>query len=198
MPTDWELRYQTGDTPWDKGEPSPGLVDFLMTGRALPKGRVLVPGCGCGHDARAWAKAGFVTTGQDVAKSAVEIAKARTEDLLRHMIEFVEGDFLQHQPLEPFDWLFEHTLYCAIDPDQRDAYRAAACRWLKPGGHFLAVHYLIPDTDGPPFGTTTEEVSARFSPDFELLESWIPRSYPNRAGMERMFWWRKKMSANGM
>ena len=29
MPTDWEAQYQKGETPWDKGAPSPGLVDFL-------------------------------------------------------------------------------------------------------------------------------------------------------------------------
>ena len=29
MPTDWEAQYQKGETPWEKGAPSPGLVDFL-------------------------------------------------------------------------------------------------------------------------------------------------------------------------
>jgi hypothetical protein len=27
--SDWEQRYQEGDVQWDKGEPSPGLVDWL-------------------------------------------------------------------------------------------------------------------------------------------------------------------------
>ena len=26
----------------------------------------------------------------------------------------------------------------------------------------------------------------RFSPHFELVEDWVPRSYPNRTGRERM------------
>ncbi len=191
MPTDWELRYQTGDMPWDKGEPSPGLVDFLSSGRALPTGRVLVPGCGCGHDVRAWAKHGFRATGLDLAPTAVQMAQAQTPSSIADLAEFVEGDFLNNSPGEPFDWLFEHTLYCAIDPDRRNAYREAARRWLRPGGYFLAVHYLIPDTEGPPFGTTFGEVLARFSNDFQLLESWVPRSYANRHGLERMFWWRR-------
>jgi len=198
MPTDWELRYQTGDMPWEKGEPSPGLTDFLAANPDLSKGRVLVPGCGCGHDARAWAEAGFEVVGLDLAPSAVRLAEEKTARHLRSRISFEEGNFLEHTPKQPFDWLFEHTLYCAIDPEHRDAYRTAACRWLKPGGHFLAVHYLIPDRDGPPFGTTAEEITARFRRDFELLESWIPRSYPNRQGLEQVFWWRKKMNMNGM
>ena len=48
MPTDWEAHYQQGDMPWEKGAPSPGLVDFLAS-EPVP-GRVLVPGCGAGHD----------------------------------------------------------------------------------------------------------------------------------------------------
>lgn len=192
MPTDWELRYQTGDMPWEKGAPSPGLVDFLAAHPELPRGRVLVPGCGCGHDARAWAAAGFEVVGLDLAPSAVRIARERTPGSMAPLVRFLEGDFLEGTPDEPFDWLFEHTLYCAVDPDRREAYRVAAGRWLQPGGNFLAVHYLIPDEAGPPFGTTPEEVRGRFSPDFELLDSWTPRSYPNRQGLERAFWWRKK------
>jgi len=64
-------------------------------------------------------------------------------------------------------------------------------RWLKPGGQYLSVNYFITDTDGPPFGTTREEQSEHFSPHFQLVEEWVPRSYPNRVGLERMFWWRR-------
>ena len=57
---------------------------------------------------------------------------------------------------------------------------------------YVTAHYFIPDTEGPPFGTNSEELQRRFSPQFELLEEWVPRSYPNRTGLERMLWWRKK------
>ena len=60
MSTDWEAHYQANDTPWDKGEPSPGLVDWLAAHPAVPRGTVLVPGCGMGHDVRAWAAAGWL------------------------------------------------------------------------------------------------------------------------------------------
>lgn len=68
----------------------------------------------------------------------------------------------------------------------------AVIRWLKPGGQYLAVNYLIPDTEGPPFGTTREEQIERYSPHFDLIEEWVPRSYENRTGLERMFWWKRK------
>jgi len=187
----WEQRYRSGDMPWEKGAPSPGLVDFLAAHPRLPGETVCVPGCGTGHDVREWAKAGFRAYGYDIAPSAIRLAEERTRAAgLR--AQFRQLDFLRAPPPFPFDWLFEHTLFCAIDPGEREEYVSAVCRWLKPGGWFLAVFYLIPDRDGPPFGSTREELLARFSPHFELLSAWVPRSYPNRTGLEWMTWWRRR------
>ena len=65
MRTDWEANYQTNETPWEKGAPSPGLVEFLRTDPI--HGRVLVPGCGFGHDARALAATADEVVGIDSA-----------------------------------------------------------------------------------------------------------------------------------
>lgn len=187
----WEERYQTKDMPWEKGEPSPGLVDFLIAHPDLPRGTVLVPGCGTGHDARAWARAGFKPLGVDLAPSAIRLSTEQTQ-LQGLSAEFLRTDFLHSEPPRRFDWLFEHTLFCAIQPQARDEYVQAVLRWLKPDGQYLAINYLIPDEDGPPFGTTREEQWRRFSPHFDLLEEWVPRSYPNRTGLELMLWWKRK------
>jgi hypothetical protein len=190
-PADWEARYQSGDMPWEKGEASPGLVDFLAAHAEVPRGIVAVPGCGTGHDVRAWAAAGFEAHGFDLAPSAVQVARARTA-AAGLVCEFREANFLEDRPPRAFDWVFEHTLYCAIDPARRDDYARAVVRWLKPEGQFLAVHYMIPDKEGPPFGCTREEILARFASHFDLKDEWVPRSYPNRTGLERMFWWTRK------
>jgi len=186
----WEARYQSRDMPWEKGEASPGLVDFLIANPDLPRGTVCVPGCGTGHDARAWAKAGFRVFGYDIAPSAVRLAAERTK-AAGLTAEFKLGDFLHHAPPLLFDWVFEHTLFCAIQPQERDEYVQAVSQWLKPDGQYLAVNYLIPDKDGPPFGTTREELWQRFSPHFVLHKEWVPRSYPNRTGLELMLWWKR-------
>ena len=193
-PSDWESRYQSGDTHWDKGAPAPGLVDFLAGHPDLQKGTVCVPGCGTGHDARAWAEAGFAALGIDVAPTAVRLAVEKTKPTGLNA-RFRQADFLRAMPPARFDWLFEHTLFCAIPPDRRDDYVRAVLRWLKPGGSYLAINYfVVDDDDGPPFPTTREEQLARFAPHFELVADWVPRSYPNRIGRERMFWWRRKPS----
>ncbi|MEY2429072.1 MAG: hypothetical protein QOJ40_1957 [Verrucomicrobiota bacterium] len=219
----WENRYQSQDMPWEKGEPSPGLVDFLAAhpglsrssppsprdegvgrgpGRGVfniarsataagPHHTVCVPGCGTGHDVRAWARAGFQAFGYDIAPSAIRLATERTR-AAGLSAQFQLADFLHDEPPFLFDWVFEHTLFCAIQPGERDDYVRSALRWLKPGGQYLAVNYLIPDKEGPPFGTTREELWQRFSPHFDLVKEWVPRSYPNRTGLELMLWWRRR------
>ena len=190
---DWEWHYQAAEIFWDHGEASPGLVDFLVSTEAhLPLGQAVVPGCGRGHDARALAKAGWQVTGLDIAPSSVPMAqKLAADEALA--IDFQQGDFLRDEPPQPFDLLFEHTLFCAINPEQREAYVRAAQRWLRPGGTYLAVNYLITEDDGePPFSTTAEELDDRFLPGFELVRRWVPRSYENRQGKELMNLWRRK------
>jgi SAM-dependent methyltransferase len=190
--TDWEKLYQSGDTHWDKGEPSPGLLDFLAATTDLPRGQVLVPGCGTGHDVRAWAAAGWTVTGLDLAPSAIQLAQERTA-AAGLKAEFRLGNFLEMEPLVPCDWIFEHTLYCAINPVRRDDYVRALLRWLKPDGQFLAIHYMLRDQEeGPPHGCTQQELMERFLPHFTLKRGWVPRSYQNRTGLELMLWWQRR------
>jgi len=144
-----------------------------------------------GHDVRAWAAKGMRAVGLDIAPSAVERAaeNARRDGVA---VEFRHGDFLKDEPTERFDWIFEHTCFCAIQPEWRTAYVNAVHGWLKPGGHYLAVNYLLREEGGPPFTTSRGELVERFGGRFQLLEEWVPRSYPNRVGLELMLLWCKR------
>ena len=187
---DWEALYQANDTFWDHGEASPGLVDYLAANSSLPLGQALVPGCGRGHDARALAQAGWAVTGLDLAPSSVPLAK-HLADEERLPIDYRIGDFLSDEPHQQFDLVFEHTLFCAIPPVRRDDYVQALRHWLKPGGLYLAVNYMITEDNGePPFSTTTAELDERFGEPFELLRRWTPRSYESREGKELINEWR--------
>jgi SAM-dependent methyltransferase len=188
MSTDWEAHYQRGETPWDKGAPSPGLVDFLA--RHPVRGRVLVPGCGFGHDVRALAATAQEVVGLDLAPSAVSGAEALPKVGGER---YVLGDFLNPVPgeMRGFDWVWEHTCFCAISPSQRPTYVRAVASALRPGGEFLAVFYLDPGNsspeEGPPFEVSKEELDALFKTDFELVDEWLPlRAYPGREGREWM------------
>ena len=189
--TDWQERYQTEDTPWDKGEPAPGLLDWLKKQTLDPDARVLVPGCGRGHDAAAWAKAGFDTTGMDLAEIALSDAREKYESLPN--LAFFPGNFLDEKPQEPYDVIFEHTLYCAIDPARREDYAKSLSNWLKPGGYFLAIHFIFPlDEEGPPFGASKDEIINRFQTNFKLRDDWKPRHFEGRKNEEWMFLWQRK------
>lgn len=190
--TDWESLYQAGDTRWDKGEAAPGLVDFLASQTGVRGQSVLVPGCGRGHDARAWARAGAKVVACDLSPQA--IVEAQTFPLDGGSIVFETGDFLSKKTeSRRFDWVFEHTLFCAIAPSQRGDYVRSIKEAVAPGGHFLAIHYLQPqDPSGPPFGVTVSELRQRFETDFDLVDHWLPRSFPGRDGRERMFLWRRR------
>lgn len=190
---DWEQKYQAYEAHWDHGDASPGLVDFLKKHRQLPKGTVAVPGCGMGHDVRAWAECGFSVHGFDVAPTALAQARKLTKAAAL-VAAYSRVDFLEKTPPEPFDILFEHTLFCAIPLDQREAYVQSVRNWLKPGGIYLAVNYIVCGPDGPPWPTSLPELWQRFRPHFELLDQWVPRSYPKRCGKEHMLWWRQKQT----
>jgi len=196
MPTDWENRYLEGDTPWDKGEASPGLIDFLD--REPLKGRVLIPGCGLGHDVRAIAAAGGAAVepvGLDIAPAAVERARSFPR-AGRERYELGDLFALPPEWRGAFDAVWEHTCFCAIDPSLREAYAASVEGALKPGGLFLAIFYLNPDMEpgenGPPFGATPAELDGFFGSRFELVDDWTPaRAFKGREGRERMRLYRK-------
>lgn len=188
MATDWEAQYQKGETPWEKGAPSPGLVDFLAEQRV--EGRVFVPGCGLGHDVRALAAQGAEVVGLDIAQSAVEAARA-VPPVGGERYELGDLFALPERMPGTFDWVWEHTCFCAIDPSRRVDYVDAVHAALKPGGHLLAIFYLDPGNDspdeGPPFEVSLAELDRLFLPRFELLREWLPaRAYPGREGREWM------------
>ena len=181
---DWNARYAENDTPWDKGDAHPVLRDMLTHG-AL-HGRVLVPGCGTGHDVRELAQRGLSVTGLDLAPLALE--RARSHDQVADE-NYEPGDFFSWagEKNAAFDGLFEHTCFCAIDPVRRADYVRAAATVLKPGGRLLAVFFADPDNDGegPPHGCTREELDGLFARDFRLLEEhWEIPTVPERHGRE--------------
>jgi SAM-dependent methyltransferase len=187
--TDWESCYERGETPWDKSAPAPELA-FLL-GEGLLRGRVLVPGCGRGHDARAIAATGEAeVVGVDLAPSALR--EARQLGALGGL-HFEEGNVfsLPKDWMGTFDWVWEHTCFCAIDPSERGLYVTSMHSLLRPGGRLLATFFLNPSMDpgesGPPFGVTKAELDALFEPHFVVESQWEPRGFfPGREGRELM------------
>jgi SAM-dependent methyltransferase len=191
MTTDWEDRWRKNETPWDKGYGAPPLTECLDLGMEELYGarRVLVPGCGSGHDVRELAGRGIGATGLDLSPTAITRARAMPrvgdEDYLCG--DLFEADWRIGRE---FDTVWEHTCFCAIDPALRGAYAKAMAEILPPGGHLVGLFFLRPwdpgeKEEGPPHAVTREEVEALFAPRFELRKDRVPeRAYPGREGRE--------------
>ena len=194
MAKDWNAAYEAKHTPWDKGSASPPLSAFLE--KHPLTGRVLVPGCGLGYDARLLARQGASVVGLDIAPSAVRQARALPAE---GELSFEVGDFLNlaENYHGQFDTVVEHTCLCALDPAQRLAYVRSVLQALKPDGHYLAVFFRkVKDYrgEGPPHPIAADQIEALFGDDFDTLESSMPQqSYPCRPlGSEEVRWMRRR------
>jgi len=169
----WNARYEIGSIPWDLGRAHPELETRLALDPALGTrsvGRVLVPGAGTGHDAAALAQAGWRVTAVDIAP-AVEAALLRRLDA-EHASVFV-ADSLDLEVDEPFDLLFDHTFFCAIDPSDRTRFGAMADRVLGSSGALISIVFPIgrPASEGgPPWGFGTEDLAGALGDRFALEE----------------------------
>lgn len=186
--TDWNLRYEKQDTPWDKGAPVPALEEIVQDNIIHPGMKVLVPGCGRGHDALLLAQHGCEVVGADI--SPLALAEARMLANGHSQLLYVEADIFEASILsEKYDAVWEHTCFCAIQPNQRENYVVSMHRLLNKGGLLAGVFFTdtgIPLNEGPPFETSIIELHQYFSDHFKLLWERAPASYYE--GREKCEW----------
>lgn len=166
----WEERYQEGTTRWNLGQPAPPFVTLLNSPDPPQPGRMAVLGSGHGHDALLFAEHGFEVVGFDFAPSAIEAATTAAQS--RHLsTQFLPRDIfkLPEEFAHDFDYVLEHTCYCAILPEQRAEYVQVVRSILRPQGELIALFWAHDRPGGPPFGTTPDEILQRFTPDFDVI-----------------------------
>ncbi|MGE0634179.1 MAG: methyltransferase domain-containing protein [Pseudobdellovibrionaceae bacterium] len=189
----WTGRYLSNDAPWDLKATSPALKTMLPKLK-LPKSRILVLGCGTGHDAAYFAEQGHLVKAVDMSPTAIEEAKK----LYGHLpnLEFTCADFFK-LPADfnnSFDLVFEYTCYCAINPILRNKLVQAWKRFLDNNGHLFAVFFTMERRFAPPFGGSEWEIRQRLKKDFQFLywKRWRD-SIPGRQGKE-LFVYARKLS----
>jgi len=180
----WQAVYEEGSPGWDKNAPAPPLVRAIRQA-GLPQGtRVLVPGCGFGHEALFLAQEGLEVTAVDFAPAAIKALKARAGDL---PLRALERDLfsLDQDHAGFFELVVEHTCFCAIPIQMRDAYALVMARVLGEGGRVIGLFYETDREEGPPFRTTREDIHCHFSPHFEVVSLSRPHdSFEGRQGKE--------------
>ncbi|MBU6289140.1 MAG: methyltransferase domain-containing protein [Chloroflexi bacterium] len=167
----WEGRYQAGRTGWERGVPTPAFRRLLASDRAPVPGRVVVPGCGRGHDALLFAEAGHQVTGLDFAPSAIAGARElATAAGLADRVTFEVADVLGADVsvhVGQYDFAVERACYCALHPSDRERYVESVAKMLRPGGRLIGSFFVGPAEGGPPFAATWEEIEASLAPWFE-------------------------------
>jgi SAM-dependent methyltransferase len=158
----WEERYKENHTPWDHGGPSPTLRQWIENG-TVPGPRVLVPGCGFGHDVVELAARGFDVTAVDFAPSAIAHL---TQTLAARGLtaELVCEDFFAWHATMRFDAVFEQTSLCALPPSRWVDYSVRLARWLEPGGRLLALFMQTGRPGGPPWHLDPLAMQRLFKP----------------------------------
>ena len=146
---EWETRYRTGHTAWQRESANPALLTWLEQGLLQPC-RLLIPGCGRCHEVVTLAQQGFAVTGVDLAPAAIHGARQLIEDA-GVTAEVIQADLLDWNALDPFDAIYDQTCLCALDPSTRQDYERQLFSWLRPGGQLFALFMQATNPDGPPF-----------------------------------------------
>lgn len=145
----WQGRYLNAQTGWDRGAPNPALIQWLDTGQLTPC-RILVPGCGRGHEVIELARRGFEVTAVDFAAEPIRHLRSSLSDAQLNA-NIIQQDLFEFAPDQPFDAIYEQTCLCAIDPTLWKAYEDRLQQWVKPGGDLFALFMQTGGPEGPPF-----------------------------------------------
>ena len=119
----WEERYRQGVTPWDLGEASLAFQDLMSSPDAPAPGKLVVLGCGRGHDAVFFARQGFEVTAVDFSPSAIEEAR-KTAERAGAKVNFIEHDLftLGSSHTHAYNYVVEHTCFAAIPVVMHEEY----------------------------------------------------------------------------
>lgn len=187
-PAFWEMRWRARVTPWDSGRVPAQLAGHLAN--RPPRGPVLVPGCGSGHDVRHLAEAGFAVTGLDFSAAALDRARPVAGPYADRL---VEGDFFTHAG-GPYALVYERAFLCALPRRRWRDWAEGCARLVMPGGELAGFFYFGEGERGPPFALSGQpELAALLADRFDRIEDLpVPDSIDVFAGRERWQAWRRR------
>jgi SAM-dependent methyltransferase len=181
----WQDVYTTEGKPgWDLQEPAEALKDMIQRVK-FPKSRILVLGCGEGHDAALFAQAGHIVTAVDFSAEGIKRGREKYKDL-SNLTFFQENIFNLPQDWNfSFDVIIEHTCFCALPTEQRKNLISVWRRLLHEEGQLMGVFFTMLKRSGPPYGATEFELRELLKPHFQFLfwGRWR-QSLPRRQGKE--------------
>ena len=141
--TDWEAAYAQGIAPWDRGSVSPPLRTWFQT-HSIPSGRVLVPGCGHGHEVAFLYALGVDVYGLDIAPTGLQGARRLHPEVPADRWLLADLFALPAELKGSFSTVVEHTCLSGMPPELRPADADAVLDALLPDGQIIGIWYSIP------------------------------------------------------
>ena len=182
-----EKEYNTNQTSRDTMNANPVFAELLNNYDFLKPGQILIVGCGKGNDTIIAAQKGYEVTALDFSSAAINYAK-QLAIKSKVNIEFLNEDIftLSDAYIESFDYVYEYTTYCAINPQRRTEFAKKISLLVKKGGRLITVLFPVDSREGgPPFSIDVQEFYKNFSSHLQLeLSSRQINSVRQRKGKE--------------
>ena len=169
--------------PWNIETPPDILQNIVKTEKVKPC-KVIELGCGTGNYVIYLSASGFIVTGVDISKTAIEMAR-NSAVKKKVQCNFIVADVLSEmtEVQDTFDFAYDWELLHHIFPQDREKYMKNVYRLLNPGGQYLSVCF---SEESPQFGgvgkyrktpldtvlyfSSENEMVSLFKPLFEIEE----------------------------
>jgi len=160
----WEERYLKKETSWDIGYISTPLKKYIdqLTNKNI---KVLIPGCGNGHEAQYMYEQGFSNVFViDIAKKALDSLNKRMPDF--PLQQLIHGDYFSHKG--QYDLILEQTFFSSLEPRLRPTYAIKTHELLVHNGKLSGVLFDFELDSGPPYGGIKSEYEGYFNKLFNF------------------------------
>jgi len=163
----WEERYLSNSIGWDLGQCSPPIQDFFDQFPIPKSAKILIPGAGNAYEAAHLFDLGYQNVHiLDFAEQPLIEFRKKYPDFPVDQLH--QEDFFNHQGM--YDCIIEQTFFCALPPTNRQAYAKKIHDLLTSTGRLVGLMFNRDFEGGPPFGGSTDEYRALFTPYFKKIE----------------------------
>ena len=139
----WNNKYLQQQDKWDLNNPTPQFINWSNQNKN--KLKILIPGCGKGHDAIYLSTKGHDVTCIDFSSVALQYLKEKSKNIPNIKLNIIEDDFfnLKDDYNNSFDIILEYTFFCAINPSLRSNYFKICNKLLKDKGRLVGIFFPI-------------------------------------------------------
>ncbi|RLD20577.1 MAG: SAM-dependent methyltransferase [Bacteroidetes bacterium] len=161
----WSGKYRQQLMGWDTGSITTPLKEYIDQ-LADKNIRILVPGCGNGHEVKYLHDQGFNNVVVvDISSEPYKELRGKCSNWGEE--SFVVDDFFNING--QYDLIVEQTFFCALNPKLRQNYSDKMHDLLAPNGKLVGVLFKVFFAgDNPPFGGNRDEYVEYFEDKFKF------------------------------